>query len=69
MYVLLYHAGVGALFQVFVDAKLTCEKEVKKKEEAKKKGRKEENVENANSGLLALAWASDVRHAPCHVTS
>lgn len=37
MYVLLYYAGVGALFPVFVDPKLMCEKEVKKREEKGKK--------------------------------
>lgn len=63
MYVLLYYAGVGALFQVFVDAKLMCDKEVKKREETKKKGRKEENGENYK------CWACGVRHAPYHVTS
>lgn len=61
MYVLLYYVGVGAMFQVFVDAKLVCEKEVKKREETKKKGRKEENAENYKF------WACGVRHAPCHV--
>jgi hypothetical protein len=40
VYVLLYYTDVGALFHVFVDAKLMCEKEVKKREEKGKKMRK-----------------------------
>lgn len=33
---LLYYAGVLALFQALVNAELTCEKEIKKREEMKK---------------------------------
>lgn len=39
---LLYYVGIVALFQVFVNAELTCEKERKKRREMKKRGRKEE---------------------------
>lgn len=42
MYVFLYYVDVGTLFQVLVDAELTCEKEIKKREEMKKKEGKEE---------------------------
>lgn len=62
MYVLLYYAGVGALFQVFVDAKLMCEKELKKREEKKKM------LKNASFGLVAFSmglWRSP-RPLPRH---
>ena len=55
---LLYYAGVGVLFQVLVNAELTCEKEIKKREEMKKSWRKEEK------GWNCMFWACGVRHTP-----
>lgn len=46
---LLYYAGVVALFEVLINAELTCEKKIKKREEKKKK------VEIAGFGPVAFA--------------
>ena len=62
---LLYYAGVVALFQVLVNAELTCEKEIKKREEMKKSCRKEEKrLKLQVLGLWCSSWACGVRHAP-----
>jgi hypothetical protein len=53
----LYYAGVVAMFQVLVNAELTCEKEIKKREEMKK------TTEITGSGSVAFSTS------PCHVPS